>query len=219
MSVSSVTAVLPAVDPPASKVDWLAQLAAGSDAALTHLIREWGPALHRFVYRYVQDASVAEDLVQETFVRVYRQRERYRPGKSPSAWLFTIAANLCHNHRRWQGRHPTVPLAVTDEPPGSGPQAAVVAAPGSPRERALQSETVAAVRAAIDDLPHDMKSTLLLFEFDELSYTDIAQVVGCSPRGVETRLTRARARLRSALGALWQEVTQRRRSDDAPVVT
>lgn len=184
--------------------DWLAELAAGSDAALGRVIERWGPPLHHFVHRYVDNAAAAEDLVQETFVRVYQHRARYRPGKSPAAWIFTIAANLCHNHRRWMGRHATVPLNA----PGPGGQSAEqpVSPSGSPAERLLRAETAAAVRAAIDALPHDLKVTLLLFEFDDMSYADIGRVVGCSTRGVETRLVRARARLRAALGGLWREL-------------
>lgn len=190
-------------------VDWLEELAAGSDAALGHLIARWGNALHRFAARYVQDDAAATDIVQETFVRVYQQRERYRGGGSPSAWMFTIAANLCRNHRRWRSRHDAVPLdARTDEHSDEG-TAAIAATGDSPADRLVRAETAAAVRAAIEALPHDMKVTLLLFEFDDLSYDDIARVVGCSPRGVETRLSRARAKLREQLGGLWDEILSR----------
>lgn len=188
--------------------DLLAELAAGSDTALGHLIQRWGPPLQRFVHRYVDNTAAADDLVQETFVRLYQNRDRYRPGRSPAAWIFTIAANLCHNHRRWAGRHATVPLA---SPSGEDhPSAQPVSPTHSPAERLLQAETTAAVRAAIDALPHDLKVALLLFEFDDMSYADIGRVVGCSARGVETRLLRARARLRALLGGLWRDLNPER---------
>jgi RNA polymerase sigma-70 factor, ECF subfamily len=208
MSVNEVRPVefLAASAEPA--VDWLAQLAAGSDAALSQLIAQWGAALHRFASRYVHNDTVAAEIVQETFVRVYQQRTRYRGDGSPSAWMFTIAANLCHNHRRWQSRHDTLPLVTTPGDVSGETSIEPVATDASPAERLVHAETAAAVRAAIDTLPHDMKVTLLLFEFDDLSYGDIARVVGCSPRGVETRLSRARAKLRERLGGLWDEILQ-----------
>lgn len=196
-----------APEPPAATVDWLAELAAGSESALSRLIETWGPSLHRFVYRYLQDEATTADLVQETFVRAYQQRARYRPGGSPSAWLFTIAANLCHNHRRWQRRHPAESLDAPVGGEGGRPAPGPAAPHGSPADRLARQETAAAVRAAIEALPHEMRVTLLLFEFEDLSYSEIAAVVGCSPRGVETRLLRARTRLKAALGALWAEVT------------
>jgi RNA polymerase sigma-70 factor, ECF subfamily len=194
---------------PDSTVDWLAQLASGSEAALSQLIARWGTPLHRFAARYVQNEAVAAEIVQETFVRVYQQRAQYRGGGSSSAWIFTIAANLCRNHHRWRSRHETLPLAAPT-PDGAQESAIEPVAPdGSPAERLMRAETAAAVRAAIDALPHEMKTTLLLFEFDDLSYDDIARVVGCSPRGVETRLSRARAKLRAQLGGLWEDILSR----------
>jgi RNA polymerase sigma-70 factor, ECF subfamily len=175
-------------------------LARGSDAALGSLIRAWELPLHRFIYRYVQDAATAQDLTQETFVRIYQNRSRYRPGTPFARWLLTIAANLCRNHRRWRWRHRAEPLdgdarATMDHSDAAAPHDQLVAA-----------ETSRAVRAAIDALPPDLRCTVLLFEFDELSYHDIAVVLGCSERGVETRLARARARLREKLGSIWHEI-------------
>ncbi len=73
--------------------------------------------------------------------------------------------------------------------------------------RALeQDETCAAVRAAIDRLPHDLKTTLLLHHYEQLSYREIGSVVGCSERGVETRLYRARQRLREELSGFLREI-------------
>jgi RNA polymerase sigma-70 factor (ECF subfamily) len=66
-------------------------------------------------------------------------------------------------------------------------------------------EACAAVRAAVDRLPHDLKSTLILHHYERLSYREIGAVVGCSERGVETRLYRARQRLREELAGFLRE--------------
>jgi len=176
-------------------------LVAGRQAALNELMTLWEAPLLRFTYRYVQNEAVARDLVQETFVRVYLHRERFRPGTSFSTWAFTIAANLCRNHRRWQGRHPTVSL---DEPVSTDNEALsrqdqLVCPTRSPDGNAQHTERVDALKAAIVELPHDLRTALLLYEYEELTYREIAEVVGCSEKGVESRLVRARMKLRKAL--------------------
>lgn len=176
-------------------------LVAGRQTALNDLLTLWEAPLLRFVYRYVQNEAVARDLVQETFVRVYLHRERFRPGTSFSTWAFTIAANLCRNHRRWVGRHPTVSLdepASTDNE-SSTRQDQLVCPARRPDFGAQHSERVEALKAAIAQLPHELRTALLLHEYEELSYREIAEVVGCSEKGVESRLVRARVKLRAML--------------------
>jgi RNA polymerase sigma-70 factor, ECF subfamily len=180
----------------------MAALARGSDAALEALVRAWDAPVHRFIYRYVQNAATARDLTQETFVRVYQHRSRYQPDTPFACWVFTIAANLCRNHRRWKWRHRAEPL-TEEHGARASPHAGEVS---EPPDQLAATEISQAVRAAIEALPPDLRCTVLLFEFDELSYRDIAAVVGCSERGVETRLARARVRLRERLGSLWHEI-------------
>jgi RNA polymerase sigma factor (sigma-70 family) len=182
---------------------WMEALAHGSDAALDSLIAAWEAPLHRFIHRYVQEETAARDLTQETFVRIYQHRARYRPGTVFAPWAFTIAANLCRNHRRWRWRHRAASLDCDDARGVPHPSASDTAGPDA---QLVSAETSRAVRAAIEALPPDLRVTVLLFEFDELSYRDVAAIVGCSERGIETRLARARVRLRSSLGALWEEI-------------
>lgn len=175
----------------------------GRQSALNELMTLWEAPLLRFVFRYVQNEAVARDLVQETFVRVYLHRERFRAGTSFSTWAFTIAANLCRNHRRWLGRHPTVSL---DEPADADNESSTrreqLASPDrSPDSTAQHAERLAALKAAIAELPHDLRTALLLYEYEDLSYREIASVVGCSEKGVESRLVRARTKLKKMLAA------------------
>jgi len=173
-------------------------LVAGRQVALNELMLVWEGPLLRFIFRYVQSEAEARDLVQETFVRVYLKRERFRPGTSFSTWAFTIAANLCRNQRRWQGRHPT--QSLDEVTAGAATVQDKLACPRSrPDQEAVQSERMAALKAAVASLTHDLRTTLLLYEYEGLSYREIAEVVGCSEKGVESRLSRARARLRKVL--------------------
>jgi len=186
----------------------------GEAAALNRLIARWQRPLHSFAYRYCQNQADAEDLVAQTFVKLYQQRERLRPDTRLSAWLFTTLTNFCHNHHRWKMRHPTTALDAT---PIQGDTAAVGQSLQSqlpcdqlsPDQNLDHDETLAMVRHAINSLPHDLKVTLLLHHYDQLPYREIAEITGCSERGVETRLYRARQRLRETLARVLPQAAQR----------
>lgn len=190
---------------PASDQARLQALQQGSDRALDELVARWQRPLFAFAWRYLQNQTDAHDLVAETFVRLHQQRDRLRADTRLSAWLFTTLSNLCHNHHRWRRRHPSVSLDAPNDNETSAHDtvASDVAMPDAGIE---QDETCAAVRAAIDRLPHDLKTTLLLHHYEQLSYREIGSVVGCSERGVETRLYRARQRLREELSGFLREI-------------
>jgi RNA polymerase sigma-70 factor (ECF subfamily) len=176
----------------------------GDAAALNRLIARWQRPLHNFAYRYCQNRTDAEDLVAQTFVRLYQQRMRFRPDTNLSAWLFTTLTNFCHNHHRWKRRHPATHLeSGSFDPDATRPQGTsqerLPSEQLAPDQALEQDELLATVRAAIARLPHDLKVTLLLHHYDRLSYREIAEITGCSERGVETRLYRARIQLRELL--------------------
>jgi RNA polymerase sigma-70 factor (ECF subfamily) len=200
---------VPTTDTAADQASLLA-LQQGEAVALNRLIARWQRPLHSFAYRYVQSSADAHDLVAETFVRLYQQRLRLRADTRLSAWLFTTLTNLCHNHHRWQRRHPTIALDVPASTDSAKPQAGLELASGDPSpDVALeQDETLAAVRAAIGRLSHDLKVALLLHYYEHLSYREIGEITGCSDRGVETRLYRARGQLRESLADLFNEPTR-----------
>ena len=190
---------------PASDQAGLQALRGGRDRALDELIARWQRPLFAFAWRYVQNSTDAHDLVAEAFVRLHQQRDRLRPDTKLSAWLFTTLSNLCHNHYRWRQRHPTISLdAPIDGMEGSAHESIPSAGP-APDAALEHDEAFAAVRAAIDRLPHDLKTTLLLHHYEQLSYREIGAVIGCSERGVETRLYRARQRLREELAGFLHE--------------
>jgi RNA polymerase sigma-70 factor (ECF subfamily) len=81
-------------------------LAEGDDLALNRLMDAWSQPLIAYLIRLTGSDATAQDLAQETFVRVYRHRLEYRSSQKFSTWLFAIATNLARNHARWRGRHP-----------------------------------------------------------------------------------------------------------------
>jgi RNA polymerase sigma-70 factor (ECF subfamily) len=205
---------VPTPHDPALDLASLLALQRGESTALNRLIERWQRPLYHFAYRYVQNAADAQDLVAATFVRLYQQRLRLRADTKLSAWLFTTLSNLCHNHHRWKRRHPTVAL----ERPGANSSSETDRGSlefdpcsdlPSPDAAMEHNETVATVRAAIDRLPHDLKVTLILHHYDHLSYREISEITGCSERGIETRLYRARNQLKQLLSELLPEPARR----------
>ncbi|HVU34546.1 MAG TPA: sigma-70 family RNA polymerase sigma factor [Opitutaceae bacterium] len=178
----------------------LAAIQAGDEVAFDGLVAEVQRPLFAFAWRYLRNNADAEELVIETFVRLHRARTRLRPDTNLSAWLFTTLANLCHNRHRWRTRHKECSL---DAPATGAERASAAVEPNDALER---DEAAAALRSAIDRLPHDQRAVVLLHHYEHLSYRDIGRIVGCSERGVETRLYRARQQLRIELGPYLREM-------------
>lgn len=192
----------------------MVELQQGRDGALSDLMARWQEPLLSFTYRYTQNQADSADVVQETFVRIYQSRGRYRPKSRFSTWLFTIAANLCRNRARWRKRHPTVPLefsAVDGEDGGLEGEWMEDERAELPHQALADREQVKAVKEAIGELPHDLKTALLLFQYENMSYQEIAKIVGCSPKAVETRLYRARQHLKKTLAWLLRDELPQRR--------
>ncbi len=168
------------------------RLAAGEELALNRLMERWKERVAAFLLRMTGEPDAARDLAQETFVRLYQSRHRYRPKGRFSTYLFAIASNLAKNHLRWRSRHPA--RALSDE------EAAQLPAQGQGPDAALaQSETAAAVERAFAALPPEQREAMTLFIHEELGYAEIAAALGCSAKAVETRIYRARQRLRELL--------------------
>lgn len=170
----------------------MARVQAGEEAALAALMERWELPVKAVIARLIFNASEAEELAQETFVRVWQQREKFRVGAEFRPWIFAIAVNLARNRLRWWRRRPEVALdewgeTLADDKSERG---------GAGMERA---ERAAAVRAAIAALPAELREVIVLFEYENLAQAEIAQVVGATPKAVETRIYRAKEKLRAAL--------------------
>lgn len=170
----------------------------GDDHALNEIMDRWKKPITMFIYRSIGDQEEAIDLAQQAFVKLYEAKARFKPSGKLSSYLFTIAVNLCRNHKRWLARHPTVSMDCK-EINESKSIAEPTDASGMPSENAIQNETAMAIQKAIQSLPEDLKESLILFEYENMSYQDIAQIMGCTAKAVETRIYRARSVLREKL--------------------
>ena len=175
---------------------------AGDAAAFSELVTLYQSRLVAVLHHLTGSAPEAEDLAQETFLRVYRNRGDYQPGGKFSTWLFTIANHLALNSRRDQSRRPPRAQGAAAGLARSGPWPAGQTAPAkspAPDDRLRRAELARAVRAALDTLPERQRMAVVLNKFEEMPYAEIAAVMDLTPMAVKSLLARAREQLRIAL--------------------
>jgi len=160
--------------------------AQGDTAAFEILVRRYQQPVANLAYRFLADAAMAQDIAQDTFIRVYQAAGRYRPDGSFKAYLLRITKNLCLDYLRKKK-----PLYA--ENPDAGETTA------GPLEQLIQSETSRQVFAAVQSLPASQRLALLLQHFEDLSYRETAQVMETTVAAVESLLVRAKKNLREKL--------------------
>jgi RNA polymerase sigma-70 factor, ECF subfamily len=177
------------------------QVRADVAGAFETLVERYQNRLVGILFHLVSSREEAEDLCQEVFLRIYKARKGYRPRAKFSTWLFTIANNLALNHLRSKGRNPSVPMSST----GTDSQAVASIAQqlagreGTPSAQMRQAELADLVREALAVLNEDQKVAVLLNKFEEMSYAEIADIMGRSPAAIKSLLARARNQLREQL--------------------
>jgi RNA polymerase sigma-70 factor (ECF subfamily) len=172
----------------------------GDTAAFAQLVDKYKQPVMNLAFRTVRDATEAEDLAQNVFVQVFRSAHRYKSSAKFSTWLFTIARNLCLNEIRRRSRHRTESLDAPqlhaeDELPHQLPDRS---APGPP-ENLLQAELVSKLEQALAELPETQRTALLLCRQEDLSYEEIARVLGCSLSATKSLIHRGRETLKLKL--------------------
>jgi RNA polymerase sigma-70 factor (ECF subfamily) len=178
----------------------MARLTQDHDAALEALMARHSEKLFHYLIRLLQNESAAADLAQETFVRVYQNRRRFKSRNKFSTWLYAVATNLARDRIRWLTRHPNVPLESNTED-SNGLTNILPDTKPTPHESLETDERTAAVRRAIASLPEELRVPLVLAEYEDQSHAEIAVVLDCSPKAVEMRIYRARQQLRASLTA------------------
>lgn len=201
MSISEIKAKQPSYlrDP---DVALMLRVKAGDDEAFSQLVTEYQDRLICLFYHLVRDRTVAEDLAQETFLRVYRARLGYEPKAKFSTWLFHIAHNLASNKRRDRGRRREVDLNPSDSGPlGARPEEQILKEKSAmmPTRQAAKSELQAIVQDALSELNERQQMAVLLNKFEGMSYADIAATMELTTAAVKSLLSRARESLRGKL--------------------
>lgn len=173
-------------------------LRAGDTSAFDALFRRWSAPLLRYVDRMVRDSAAAEELVQETFLRLYRARERYQPEARFSTWLYTIATRLALNElRRPRNQNPH---KSTDEIGDDG-TTLVLTHEGPRADDVAHARRVGeSVEGALATLPERQRAALWLAAVEGLSYAEIAESLATTEKSVKALVHRARCALVDRLG-------------------
>ena len=166
----------------------------GDPAAFGELVCRYGDSVLGYLIRMSGNREKAEDFFQETFKRVHEKAHTFR-GPQFKGWLFKIATRVTLDGLRRSKRAKAVSLnqQLDCDNPDSGQLGAVALADNScnPSEQALKAEQTEQVRRAIELLPARQRATLVLAYYQQLSYTDVAEVLGCSVGTVKTQMFRA----------------------------
>jgi RNA polymerase sigma-70 factor (ECF subfamily) len=187
------------------------QVKQGDAAAFTTLVEKYQQPVLNLAFRTLHDEAEAEDLAQTVFVQAWKSAARYQPSAKFATWLFTIARNLCLNEIRRRKRHPAESLDQTRDDGSDQPVHQIE----DRRTRAatddlLRGELEHKVDEALDALPENQRTALLLCRQEELSYEEIAAVLGCSLSATKSLIHRARETLKARLKpylqtGVWEE--------------
>ena len=172
----------------------------GDRAAFAELVGKFRQPLFNFIFRTLRDETETEDVAQAAFLQVWKSRARYERTAKFSTWLFTIARNLCLNELRRRSRHPAESIEEThaeheDQPQRQYEDKKVFL----PTETALHGELARKIEEALSALPEQQRTDILLCRQDELSYEEIAEILGCSLSATKSIIHRGRETLKEKL--------------------
>lgn len=172
----------------------------GDHAAFALLVDKYKQPIMNLAYRMLRDLTEAEDLAQNVFVQVHKSAARYEVSSKFSTWLFTIARNLCLNEIRRRSRHPADSIeAPYHEQEDQPRQQFEDKKTSSPPDSLLQGELEQKVQEALASLPENQRTAILLCRQNELSYEEIAEVLGCSLSATKSLIHRGRETLKHKL--------------------
>ncbi len=172
----------------------------GDTSAFTQLVDKYKQPVLNVAARMLRDLTEAEDIAQNVFVQVHKSAHRYEVSSKFSTWLFTIVRNLCLNEIRRRSRHPAESLEAThpeqeDQPLHQFEDKATAAPP----DTVLLGELDEKIAQALDGLPENQRMAIVLCRQNELSYEEIAEVLGCSVSATKSLIHRGREALKEKL--------------------
>lgn len=184
-----------AMDQEPSSEDLMVKTARGDESAFEALVNRHQTSILNLIYRFIGDRTQAKDLAQEVFLRVWRTAASYKPRAKFTTWVYRITKNLCLNElksarrRRWlrffqlgEENRETIEENFADDSP-------------SAEDLLLAKERSRQITDALQNLPANQRMAIILKRYDDLSYEEIARIMGCSVSAVESLLVRAKGAL------------------------
>jgi RNA polymerase sigma-70 factor (ECF subfamily) len=197
--------------PPDADAALMLRVKDGDLEAFEELVQKYKHPIVNVIYRMLHDLEEAEDLAQNVFMRVFQSADRYEVSAKFSTWIFTIARNLCLNEIRRRARHPAQSLESSQsETEEHAPRQYADGKIVSPPQAFLQKELEHKVQEALGELPEKQRLAIALCQEDELSYEEIAKVLGCSLPATKSLIHRGRETLKAKLkpylrSGVWEE--------------
>ena len=172
----------------------------GDTGAFAQLVDKYKKPIMNLAFRMLRDLTEAEDLAQNVFIQIHKSAARYEVSSKFSTWLFTIARNLCLNEIRRRSRHPAESMDAPHPEQEDQPRHQLEdKRTFSPPDTLLQGELEQKVEEALAGLPDNQRMAILLCRQDELSYEEIAAVLGCSLSATKSLIHRGRETLKQKL--------------------
>jgi RNA polymerase sigma-70 factor, ECF subfamily len=177
----------------------------GDKQAFDLLVLKYQHRIIKLVSRYIRDPSDAMDVAQDAFLKAYRALPNFRGESAFYTWLYRIAINTAKNYLVMQSRHLLETEVIPESEEGEQFELeSTLKEYSTPENMVLTDEIQATIVAAIDDLPDDLRTAILLREVEGLSYEEIANVMGCPVGTVRSRIFRARESVDNRLKPLLE---------------
>jgi RNA polymerase sigma-70 factor (ECF subfamily) len=176
----------------------------GDKTAFDLLVRKYQHKVVKLVLRYVRNPAEAEDIAQEAFIKAYRALPQFRGDSAFYTWMYRIAINTAKNSLASRDRSPIAYDLDLNDPEESHSVQAKLQDPDTPEGLALTEEIRGIVNSAIESLPEELKTAIVLRELDGLSYEEIAAAMECPVGTVRSRIFRAREAIDKRLREVFE---------------
>ena len=183
-------------------------LQAGDEAAYEQLIERFQSPVYNLAYRLLNDQADASDVVQEVFLKIFRNVGQFRGDSSLRTWVYRIAVNESHNRRRWLFRHRRGETGIEETFEDSdGREKPLMDAGETPFDFTMNREAQLLLEAALAEINPVFRTALVLREVEDMSYEDIAEILEVSIGTVKSRIVRGREALRRNLATRLEPST------------
>ena len=179
--------------------DLMARIAKGDTDAFEILVNRHQTSVLNLIYRFIGDRTQAKDLAQEVFLRVWQAAKSYEPKAKFTTWIYCITANLCLNELKSARRKKLFQFLRSDADNEIHGEKDFPDGSPSPEDLLLAKERSHQITKALQSLPKNQRMAVILKRYDDLSYEEIARVMGCSVPAVESLLVRAKRTLKEKL--------------------
>jgi RNA polymerase sigma-70 factor (ECF subfamily) len=171
-------------------IEWIRQVAQGDERAFERLFRCYAPRIFRFAMSYLNDPTRAEEIVQETMIAVWKNAKDYKEQSQVSSWILGIARNKALDRARARQREPELLRERLDQR---------ASARATPEQLTQQEIQIDRIRTALTQLTPEHREVMMLAFYNELSYSEIAQILNCPEGTVKSRVYYAKEQLKRLL--------------------